>query len=76
MQCLAPPLDGVGGDIPLPVSARVGLVMDGVTDLLDLDTTVFVHQDPLFDEFSLIVFGQNDRMELSISVSCYTVYVL
>ena len=70
MHCLAPSLDSIEGELSLPMTAQIGLLMDGVTDLLTLsNTSVTIHQDPLFEDFDqVVVFGQNDRMVLTFTV--------
>ena len=54
------------------VTVSIGLVMDGVTDLLDVNTTVTVYQNPEIDEFSSVQeYEQNNEITLEITVSMY-----
>lgn len=69
MVCKAPSLEGVVGQLQLPWQARVGLKMDGVLALLDVNTSVAVHQNPTINKFSSpLEFQQQDQIILSIVV--------
>ena len=48
----------------------IGLLMDGVTDLLMLNSTVVVHPDPSFTMFEGVrEFSQNEDIVLTIQVA-------
>ena len=69
MECKAPSLNGIEG-LQLPVESRIGLLMDGVTSLLDLNTTVIVHQNPVIEEFDRVLeFREGNMIMLTITVS-------
>ena len=69
MQCLAP--NGSVGQTP------IGLLMDGVRDLLMLNSTVTVHPDPSFMMFEGVQeFSQNEDIVLSIQVADVTMMSL
>ena len=76
MQCRAPSLEEIPEmQVQLltqqeGVAVSIGLVMDGVTDLLDVNTTVTVYQNPEIDEFSSVQeYEQNNEITLTITVS-------
>lgn len=70
MQCMAPSLTAVEG-VQFPVRSRIGLRMDGVESLLDLNTSVTIHSNPTIDEFETVLeFGQGNMIVLTITVSC------
>ncbi len=71
MQCMAPSLASLEGvTVPLPLSAQMGLRMDGVSSLLTLNTSLTVHQNPLVNVFdSVMEFNLNDDIILAITVS-------
>ena len=69
MQCLAP--NGSVGQTP------IGLLMDGVRDLLMLNSTVTIHPDPSFMMFEGVQeFSQNEDIVLSIQVADVTMMSL
>ena len=70
MDCFSPSLSlPEGVSISLPVAARVGLRMDGVMSLLEVNTSISIYADPQVERFEdLLVFGQNDEMILTIRV--------
>ena len=71
MECVAPSLMGMEG-VQLPVDVEIGLEMDGVTALLNLNTSVTVHQSPGIDEFEAMEFRQNEAIMLTITVSKFS----
>jgi hypothetical protein len=74
MECVAPSLRGVEG-LQLPMMSRIGLLMDGVTSLLDLNTTVTVHQSPTIDQFdSVLEFSADSTIMLTITVSAVVAF--
>ncbi len=68
MQCMAPSLSTVDLVMSLPLSAQMGLRMDGVRSLFMLNTSLAVHQNPQVDQFSDMEFSQS-VFSLTISVS-------
>ena len=66
MSCLAP---FINITIDSPVTARLGLLMDGVQSLLDLNRTITVHPTPTITPFDTVqMYGQSSSFQLTISV--------
>ena len=65
MQCIAPSLDVNSSS----TTVTIGLLMDGVTALLQLNNTVTVHLNPTFTRFDgEREFDEDDEIVLTIEV--------
>ena len=69
MTCLAPIL----GPLSASSAVRIGLEMDGVTELLDLNENLTVYQDPVFNNLSgPVQVAPGSQANISIRVSWIT----
>ena len=74
MQCPAPTILSTNGSVG---QTTIGLLMDGVRDLLTLNSTVTVHPDPSFTMFEVVQeFSQNEDIILTIQVADVTMMSL
>ena len=66
MYCTAPSLGNSGfNESSRPL--RIGLLMDGVSSLLELNTSLNLHPDPVFTRFSEeMIFTSGDPIMLTI----------
>ena len=73
MECVAPSLTQLGMEgLQLPQESGIGLRMDGVLSLLDLNTSVTINQSPTVNMFdSLLEFPRSEMVLLNITVSNY-----
>jgi len=72
MQCPAPTILSTNGSV-----GTIGLLMDGVRDLLTLNSTVTIHPDPSFTMFEGVQeFSQNEDIVLTIQVADVTMMSL
>ena len=73
MHCKAPSFTKVNtaqnNDGRSMITVRMGLLMDRVESLLDLNTSLTIYPDPEINDFrSVLEFRQRDRIVLTISV--------
>jgi len=74
MQCPTPTIMSTNGSVG---QTTIGLLMDGVRDLLTLNSTVTVHPDPSFMVFEVVQeFSQNEDIVLTIQVADVTMMSL
>ena len=72
MSCPAPAFS-----LAFPATLYIGLLMDGVCHLLDLNTTVTIYEDPFFEPFGeTLLFSEADTRETNINITVEVIILL
>ena len=62
--------------LTLPLTAQMGLRLDGVLDLLDVNTSLTIHEDPEVNVFPDMEFRQEMFfLTISVSFQCHSLIV-